>query len=88
MADSMAWYAGMGTGAAGAVWLREMRTTSDSVPHYLVVGKDGQLQGRADLPKGARLLWADADRVLISLLDDDEVPRVELRPIVKGAAAP
>ena len=88
MADSMAWYAGMGAGSDGSVWLRETRSTSDSVPHYLVIGKEGRLQGRADLPKGARLLWVDADRVLISLLDDDEVPRVELRPIVKGAPAP
>ena len=86
--DSMAWYAGMGSGADGAVWLREMRIETDSVYHYLVVGADGHLQGRIDLPKGARLHWAGGDEVLIALVDDDEVPRVELRPIVKGSAAP
>lgn len=88
IADSMAWYQAGLAGADGLVWLREMRTLSDSVPHFLVIGAEGKLTARMDLPAGSRLLWASADQVLISLTDADDVPRVELRPITKGSPTP
>jgi len=87
IADSMAWYQSMMGAEGGAVWLREMRTVSDSVPHYVIIGEDGKLVARMDLPRASRLLWAGADQVIVALHDEDEVEHVELRPIVTGAAA-
>jgi hypothetical protein len=87
IADSMAWYQGIVAGGDGTVWLRETRTLSDSVPHYLVIGGDGKLLARADLPRASRLLWAGTDQMLISLADTDDVPRLELRPIARENSA-
>jgi hypothetical protein len=61
---------------------------SDSVPHYLVIGSDGKLMARVDLPRASSLLWAGADQILISISDADDVPRLELRPITKGSPTP
>lgn len=85
-ADSMANYQAMTAGADGSLWLRQMRSVADSVPHYLVLGTDGRLAARIDLPKGARLMWADQSQALVVLLDDNDLPRLELRPVVKGTA--
>jgi hypothetical protein len=82
-ADSLPWYQGIARGSDGAVWLRQGTIVSDSVPHYLVIGADGALAARVDLPRGARLLWVGADQLLLSLTDGDDVPRLELRPIRK-----
>lgn len=86
-ADSMAPFNGMLLGADGALWLKEMRSVADSVPHYLVVGADGHLAGRIDLPLAARLLWSDGTQALIGMKDENDVPRLELRPVTKGTTA-
>lgn len=82
-ADSMPWYSAITTDGVGAEWLRQQRSQADSVPHYLVIGHDGHLAARADLPNGSRLLWVGTDQVLIAMHDEDEVERLELRPILK-----
>jgi hypothetical protein len=81
--DSMAYFSGALRGADGAIWLSEMKGAADSVPTYLVVGADGQLRARVTLPRASRLLWAGGDEVLVTLRDEDDLPRVELRPIVR-----
>jgi hypothetical protein len=81
--DSMGYYSEATLAADSALWLAEMRPMSDSTPTYAVVGSDGVLQARTILPAGSRLLWAGKDEVLIVLRDEDDVPRVELRPIVR-----
>lgn len=86
-ADSMAHYQSITAGVDGSLWLRQMRSVADSVPHYLVVGADGRLAARIDLPKGARLTWTDGTQALVVLMDDNDLPRLELRPVVKGTAA-
>lgn len=86
-ADSMAYWASQIVGTDGSVWLREMRSAADSVPHYLVVDPDGRLAARIDLPKGARLMWTDGTQALVVLLDDNDLPRLEVRPVVKGTSA-
>lgn len=84
-ADSMARYQSMMAGADGSLWLRQMRSVADSVPHYLVVGTDGRLAARMDLPKGAQLMWADGTQALVVITDANDLPRLELRPVVKGS---
>ena len=85
-ADSMSWYSAITTDASGAEWLRRQRSQADSVPHYLVLEPDGRLAARADLPNGSRLLWVGTDEVLIAMHDEDDVERLELRPILKSGA--
>jgi hypothetical protein len=85
-ADSMAYFQTMTVATDGGLWLRQMRSSADSVPRYIVLGPDGRLSGRIDLPKGARLLWTDGAVAIISILDEDDLPRAELRPVVKGPA--
>jgi len=84
IADSMAWYSGMRASTDGSAWLREQRVVTDSVPHYLVVGPDGHLAARVDLPSSARLLWVGGEQLLIAMHDEDDVERLELRPIIKS----
>lgn len=86
-ADSMAHYASMLPGADGSLWLRQMRSVADSVPHYLVLGADGRLAARIDLPKGARLMWTDGAEALVVMTDASDLPRLELRPVIKGTPA-
>jgi hypothetical protein len=65
-----------------------MRNVADSVPRFIVIGADGRLAARLDLPKGGRLHWTDGTRALISLLDENDLPRLEVRPVTRGAATP
>jgi hypothetical protein len=76
----------MVVGIDGSLWLRQARSVVDSVPHFIVVGADGRLAGRVDLPKRGRLLWADGSQVLISMMDENDLPRLELRPVTRGPA--
>lgn len=87
-ADSMAQYQALVVGTDGGLWLREMHSVADSVPHMLILDPTGHLAARADLPTGARLMWTDGAQVLVALADKDDLPRVELRPVVKNAPAP
>ena len=82
----MAHYQAMTVGTDGTLWLRTMRSVADSVPHYLVVGADGRLAARIDLPKGARLMWTDGATALVVRTDGNDLPRLELRPAMKGTA--
>jgi hypothetical protein len=82
--DSMGYYSATLLGADSSLWLAEMRPMSDSTPTHLVVGADGHLRARISLPLDARLLWAGAGEVLIILRDEDDVERLELRPIIKA----
>lgn len=85
-ADSMAPFQSLTVGADGSLWLRVMRSVADSTPRLLVVGDDGRLAARVDLPKGARLLWTDGADALVALTDENDLPRLELRPVIKGTA--
>lgn len=85
-ADSMAHYQSMTVGTDGSLWLRAMRSVADSVPHYLVLGADGRLAARVDLPKGARLMWTDGAAALVVRLNEEDLPRLELRAIAKVPA--
>lgn len=84
--DSMGYYASASLAADSALWLAEMRPMQDSIPTYVVIGSDGRLRARVTLPANSRLMWADADQVLLVLRDEDDVERVELRPLLKTAA--
>ena len=84
-ADSMASYQSLLAGADGSLWAREMRSVADSTPHLLIFGPDGHLQARADLPPGARLLWTDGAQALVAMTDENELPRLELRPVERTA---
>lgn len=83
-ADSMPHFTMMVVGTDGGLWLRQGRSVADSVPHFVVIGPEGRIVGRADLPKGARLLWTDGSQVLVALTDENDLPRLELRPVRKG----
>ncbi len=87
-ADSMGYYSSTLLAADSSLWLAEMRPMTDSTPTHLVLGTDGKLKARISLPLDARLLWAGADEVLIIMRDEDDVERLELRPIIKTAATP
>jgi hypothetical protein len=86
--DSMSYYSGMRAGTDSTLWLLETASAADSTPSYLLLGTDGRLKATMELPHGARLLWAGSDRVLVTLLDEDDLPRVELRPIVTTPTTP
>lgn len=86
--DSMGYYSATLLAADSALWLAEMRPMSDSTPTHLIIGPDGHLKARISLPLDARLLWAGADEVLIIMRDEDDVERLELRPILTTGASP
>lgn len=81
--DSMPFYANARVGTDGALWLMESRTAADSTRSFLVVGADGRLAARATIPDAAQLLWVSATEALVMRRDADDVPRVELRSIVR-----
>lgn len=81
--DSMGYYTSAMLGADSTIWLAEARSMADSTPTYLLIGSDGHLRARMALPADSRLLWAGADDILVVLRDDDDIERLELRPIIK-----
>ena len=81
--DSMGYYASLLLATDSSLWVAEMRSLRDSTPTHLIIGADGHLRARISLPPDARLLWAGSDEVLIIMRDQDDVERLELRPIVK-----
>jgi hypothetical protein len=87
-ADSMGYYSSALLAADSSLWLAEMRPMSDSTPTHLIIGTDGHLKARISLPLDARLLWAGADEVLVIMRDQDDVERLELRPIIRSGTAP
>jgi len=56
-------------GADRTVWLREQASG-----RWVVLGRDGEVLGRVALPRGARLLHADAGSVWLMLPDRPGVP--------------
>jgi hypothetical protein len=86
--DSMGYYSSLLLATDSSLWVAEMRSMADSTPTHLVLGSDGHLRARVSLPPDARLLWAGADEVLLVLRDQDDVERLELRPIIKPGTAP
>jgi hypothetical protein len=86
--DSMGYYSSLLLATDSSLWVAEMRSLADSTPTHLVVGTDGHLRARISLPPDARLLWAGAEEVLIVMRDQDDVERLELRPIIKTGTIP
>lgn len=81
--DSMGYYSSLLFASDSSLWVAEMRSSRDSTPTHLIIGPDGHLRARISLPPDARLLWAGRDEVLIIMRDQDDVERLELRPILK-----
>jgi len=86
--DSMPYYGNGKFATDGSLWLMRMNSAVDTTRNHLVLGPDGRIAARVTLPRDANLLWASGTEVLIGLRDADEVPRIELRAIVKPGATP
>jgi hypothetical protein len=87
-ADSLPHFTLMLVGTDGSLWLRQARSAADSVPHYVVLSPDGRLAGRVDLPKRGRLLWTDGSQALVSTMDENDLPRLEVRSVTRTSATP
>ena len=64
-------------GPGNMVWIALYARPADETRAWLVVGPDGQLRGRMDLPSGARVLAISADR--FALLQRDELDVEDFR---------
>jgi hypothetical protein len=73
----------VGTGADERIWVRTYDQPGVSAPvRWWVFDGEGRALRSVDLPEGATLLWASADRVLLGLRDALDVEQVELRRLV------
>lgn len=60
-------------GPGESVWIALYARPGDETRGWLVVGPDGELIGRMDLPAGAQVLAVDADRVALVQRDELDV---------------
>jgi hypothetical protein len=76
--DFMPAFAGLHADVLGFLWVEEYRRPGDEVPVFDILGPDGALVGRVDLPPGSEILEIGEDYVLTLYRDELEVEYLRL----------
>jgi hypothetical protein len=76
--DAMPAFAGLYPDGLGFLWVEEYRRPGDEVPVFDILGPDGGLVGRVDLPPGSEILEIGEDYVLTLYRDELEVEYLRL----------
>jgi len=71
-------FEGLRVAGDGVIWAKQQEPFSGGDSEWWVVSANGHFRGRVGLPTGATILSMGTDVMLVSVLDDFDVPSIEL----------